>query len=314
MHPAILVAGTIVFLVIASLVILLMWPKNKEATSDPDPDPIVPPRLPPDDETQPESPRKIKFNLRTSASDLLDMGITMDLVNSTIETASAISNDILPNHDIEISVYVEEQYDGTLGAAIWGSREVFLAPTSLSTLVRLNETTVAQSVVVLLHETLHVLGVVCLQREDLCFLDTDQQMIWNSQCDGVDYTGLKLIPSNSYLGCEANAKFLQLVQATEPSISGPLFLPIEADQGPGTDFVHVEENIPSCPVLEKLVSTGFLSYQTYLSTIDLGFLVDLGYEVNRNSKYVVDLAQHDDIGTCLPPTVQASDISSLGTG
>lgn len=201
--------------------------------------------------------------------------------NSWLSLNSDVSSDILdtakqkllrcvkasPNKSIEARVlYKAYPASSTiLGEANWSTQEIWLNKSFQYSTVNLNDTSESLLGVVLLHELLHVMGLLCLSPNS------------NRYCDGNKYTG----PNGLARYNEMRAKNNQAPQAS--------FIAIEADYGSGTAGAHLDEdggNIHT--VLQEEIQSGVLNPNNYFTSLTLGLLQDAGWNVDYDCSEIMD--------------------------
>ena len=142
-----------------------------------------------------------------------------------------------------------------------------------------NDEYVSRTSIVLLHEVLHILGLVGLTTE------------------GQDFINSNL---NVYTGTNGTREYKNVLELNGIDITNlEDYVPIEDDFGSGTATNHFEEGIDSdytteyryinniyYPVITNEISTGFVDTSNYLTSLTVGLLEDLGFIVNYNSSYI----------------------------
>ena len=192
---------------------------------------------------------------------------------------------------IEINVYIDDTMEpGILGQASWSSRQIWLNANNLgnNSVFKLNDKTVDMNVPVLIHEILHVFGLVGIG---------PASQFANGDNDN---------PPNVYTGYYGIRGYRDLLVANGKSADNINYIPMEDDFGGGTAMAHFEEGEDgdgygnyigdetreidgtTYPVLRNELMTGFLnSGDNYLTNMTVGLLQDRGFGVNYNSQYVV---------------------------
>uniref|UniRef100_A0A6C0KG56 Peptidase n=1 Tax=viral metagenome TaxID=1070528 RepID=A0A6C0KG56_9ZZZZ len=105
---------------------------------------------------------------------------------------------------------------------------------------------------ILLHEVLHILGIVCVSDASLAYCDSN---------------------TFSYTGPNGIREMNRLRASCGHSEQAVVFL--ENDGGAGTAGVHVEEE-----EYRSLLITGYLNSSNFLSRVELGMLEDVGFSVD----------------------------------
>lgn len=202
-------------------------------------------------------------------------------------TALLVVNDIIrdtPHLKYEINVYLDSNMtDDMLGLASIHTKEIWLNENKMADLVTLNDVDYNMLSVVLIHEILHILGVV-----------------------GTSIFGVNLIqdekgvPPYVYIGRHGIEKYKHVLNINGLDDKNIVYLPVENNFGEGTQRTHLEEGFDNDNKLEKRyinnvyypvpineLMTGFINKYNYLTPITLGILEDYGFTVNYDSIYVV---------------------------
>ena len=154
----------------------------------------------------------------------------------------------------------------------------------------LNDEYVSRTSIVLLHEVLHILGLVGLTNEGRDFINTNLNV----------YTGIN--------GIREYKNVLDLNGIDTNNLED--YVPIEDDFGSGTAANHFEEGLDSnysteyrfingvyYPVITNEICTGFVDTSNYLTSLTVGLLEDLGFTVNYNSSYIKNTGNNISILT-----------------
>ena len=157
-----------------------------------------------------------------------------------------------------------------------------------NSIFKLNDQSVNMNVPVLLHEAMHVFGLVGIGSGAQFANDNNDN------------------PPNVYTGEKAIQQYRNVLASNNKSTENIQYLPMEDDFGPGTAMAHLEEGEDddddynyvgdevriidgvTYPILRNELMTGFLnSGDNYLTPITVGLFEDLGFGVNYDSQYVV---------------------------
>ena len=242
----------------------------------------------PEQPTQPGEPEP------ESENPIFSINYTDTRLDDIVTESKNILNDILtssPNETIEIDLYLSSTLDdGVLGQADWYYKRIWLNEKNLTdtNTFRLNDKSVNMNVPVLIHEILHVFGLVGIG---------DGASFANGDNDN---------PPNVYTGTNGVIQYKNVLEANSKSTANINYVPMEDDFGSGTKMSHFEEGEDSdvngnytgyetreingtiYPVLRNELMSGFLNTgDNYLTPMTLGLLEDLGYEVNYDSQHVV---------------------------
>ncbi len=159
-------------------------------------------------------------------------------------------------------------YTGTLGNIVLSN--------SLSGTTQFNDTTISFRSVILLHEVLHILGLI-LPAQNSTF-----------------YTGTHAL--NGYKNI-----MQQIPKEFNVDVENIQAVPLEDTGGTGTKFIHWEEedssishNGVNLPIIPSEIMTGYASRSqgTYLTSMTAGALVDYGFDVNMDSPYIKDFGEN----------------------
>ena len=240
----------------------------------------------PEPEAEPES------EPQPQQQDIFRLIYTDSRIDSVVAESNKILNDILTSSQedtIEIQVYVDDNMEpGILGQASWSSKQIWLNANNLgnNNVFKLNDKQVDMNVPVLIHEILHVFGLVGIGPA--------------SQYAN----GNNANPPNVYTGYYGIRGYRDLLAANGKSTIDINYVPMEDDFGAGTAMAHFEEGEGgnnsnyydetriidgvTYPVPRNELMTGFLnSGDNYLTNMTVGLLQDRGFGVNYNSQYVV---------------------------
>jgi hypothetical protein len=186
----------------------------------------------------------------------------------------------------EINVYLDgDMTDDTLGLASIYTNEIWLNEKKMADLVLLNDVDYNLLSVVLIHEILHILGVV------------------GTNVFGVRLTqGEEGVPANVYIGKHGIERYKSVLHANGLDNTHIVYLPIENNFGEGTQRTHLEEGFDDDNKVEKRyindvyypvptneLMTGFINKYNYITPITLGILEDYGFTVNYDSIYVTSV-------------------------
>jgi hypothetical protein len=228
-----------------------------------------------------------------SENPIFSINYTDTRLDGIVTESKNILNDILtssPNETIEIDLYVSSTLDDDiLGQASWYYKQIWLNEKNLTdtNTFKLNDISLNMNVPVLIHEILHVFGLVGIG---------DGESFANGDNDS---------PPNVYTGTNGVIQYKNVLEANSKSTVGISYVPMEDDFGLGTKMSHFEEGQDSFgdetreingtiyPVLRNELMSGFLNGgDNYLTPMTLGLLEDLGYGVNYGSPHVVSTGNY----------------------
>ena len=209
-----------------------------------------------------------------------------------VRNAYTVLNDIVTQTNkqkYEIFLSLDNSMNqGTYGVASWYSQEIILNENAMDFIVTLNEVEYPILSVVLIHEILHIFGLVGLGLYGFIYI-----------------RGKHDIPPNVYTGKHGITQYKNVLRENEMNTDNILYLPIENDFEAGTVRTHLEEGkddeyklekryIPEVPypVITNEIMTGFINKHNYITPITLGILEDLGFTVNYDSIYVTSIGKH----------------------
>ena len=210
-------------------------------------------------------------------------------LTNNITYIETVLNDIITGSNqatsYNITVYVITLGDPSIfGQASWETQDIWINESNFSntTPYTLNDTVVYINDIVLLHEILHILGMVGISTVGSSFM--------NSASDNPPYV---------YSGPKGVEKYKSLLVANSKSDTGIEYIPIEDDFGSGTANAHFEEGFDNdftpeirtidsviYPVLVNEIMTGFIDLHNYLTPMSLGVLEDISFTVNYDSTHV----------------------------
>lgn len=209
-----------------------------------------------------------------------------------VRNAYTVLNDIviLPNKQkYEISLSLDNSMnEGTYGLASWYSQEIILNENAMDYIVTLNDVDYPILSVVLIHEILHIFGLVGLGLYGFIYIRGEHN-----------------IPPNVYTGKHGVTQYKNVLRENGMNTNNIVYLPIENDFEEGTVRTHLEEGKDEehdvekryiqdihYPVITNEIMTGFINKHNYITPITLGILEDLEFTVNYNSIYVTSVGKH----------------------
>ena len=209
-----------------------------------------------------------------------------------VRNAYTVLNDIVTQTNkqkYEISLHLDNSMnEGTYGLASWYSQEIILNEKAIDNIVTLNDVEYPILSVVLIHEILHIFGLVGLGMYGFIYIRGEHDT-----------------PPNVYTGQLGIIQYKDVLQENEIDSQNIEFLPIENDFEEGTVRTHLEEgkdgdydlekryiNDTHYPVITNEIMTGFINRHNYITPITLGILEDLGFTVNYDSIYVTSIGKH----------------------
>ena len=179
---------------------------------------------------------------------------------------------------------MEDMSGSVIGWASWSTGEIRLASNNENYNCYINDVIYPRTIAVLLHEILHVLGVLGLGTIGSSHVNTNE---------------------NYYFGANAVSQYKNLLLNNGYDTSNlENLIPIENNFGSGTQNSHFEEGISDLnqtpeyryfqnslgqsieyPSIQNEIMSGFLDTYNYITPMTLGVLEDLGFKVNYNSIY-----------------------------
>jgi hypothetical protein len=189
----------------------------------------------------------------------------------------------------EISLYLDSSMnESTYGLASWYDQQIILNENKTDGIVTLNDVEYPILSVVLIHEILHIFGLVGLGLYGFIYIRGEHD-----------------IPPNVYTGNHGVAQYKNVLRENKLNVDNIHYLPIENDFEEGTVRTHLEEgkddeykpekryiNEVHYPVITNEIMTGFINKHNYFTPITLGVLEDLGFVVNYKSIYVTSVGEH----------------------
>ena len=209
-----------------------------------------------------------------------------------VRNAYTVLNDIVilsNKQKYEISLSLDNSMnEGTYGLASWYSQEIVLNENAMDYIVTLNDVDYPILSVVLIHEILHIFGLVGLGLYGFIYIRGEHH-----------------IPPNVYTGKHGITQYKNVLRENGMNTDNIVYLPIENDFEEGTVRTHLEEGKDEehdvekryiqgihYPVITNEIMTGFINKHNYITPITLGILEDLGFTVNYNSIYVTSVGKH----------------------
>jgi len=189
----------------------------------------------------------------------------------------------------EVSLYLDSSMnETTYGLASWYDQEIILNENKMDSIVTLNDVEYPILSVVLIHEILHIFGLVGLGLYGFIYIRGEHDT-----------------PPNVYTGKHGVTQYKNVLSENQIKVDNIEYLPIENDFEDGTIRTHLEEgkdeeynpekryiNDVHYPVITNEIMTGFINRHNYITPITLGILEDLGFVVNYQSIYVTSVGEH----------------------
>jgi len=189
----------------------------------------------------------------------------------------------------EVSLYLDSSMnETTYGLASWYDQEIILNENKMNDIVTLNDVEYPILSVVLIHEILHIFGLVGLGLYGFIYIRGEHDT-----------------PPNVYTGKHGVTQYTHVLSENQIKVDNIKYLPIENDFEDGTVRTHLEEgtddeyksekryiNDVHYPVITNEIMTGFINRHNYITPITLGMLEDLGFTVNYKSIYVTSTGEH----------------------
>jgi len=209
-----------------------------------------------------------------------------------VRNAYTVLNDIVilsNKKKYEISLSLDNSMnEGTYGLASWYSQEITLNDNATNNIVTINDVEYPILSAVLIHEILHIFGLVGLGLYGFIYIRGEHD-----------------IPPNVYTGKHGITQYKNVLRENGMNTNNIEYLPIENDFEEGTVRTHLEEgkdeehklekryiqDVPY-PVITNEIMTGFINKHNYITPITLGILEDLGFTVNYDSIYVTSVGKH----------------------
>lgn len=213
------------------------------------------------EDTQPQG----TFRVRLEADNGMQLSTQLQ---SAMRNVKKILENVIAESPLNGDTLVIKVNESNLGATTLGyasGSTIHMNSTQKNKTIGLNnDINKSAYTVILLHEALHVLGLVCVASSALQYCD---------------------FASNKYTG-PAGVRQLQALQKS-CNLSTLKYVWLEDSGGAGTERYHFEESASKCGVFPELIMSGYLSTSmNYLSNIELGLLEDIGFVVNYKSSYV----------------------------
>ena len=201
----------------------------------------------------------------------------------TILNSIIIKSNKLDTYNITLII---DNLDGNiLGQADWSNGFIILNNNNNNTFIKLNDISYSLNTVVLLHETMHILGLVGLSFGS-AFID----IIDNSPV---------------YIGKKGTSSYIKVLNSNNiNTVNLKNYIPIENSFGAGTAFAHFEEGLNEdgveyryingvyYPIIVNELMTGFINTDNYLTDMCLGVLEDIGFTLNYQSEYIKNVSEN----------------------
>lgn len=189
----------------------------------------------------------------------------------------------------EISLYLDSSMnESTYGLASWYDQQIILNENAKDIIVTLNDVEYPILSVVLIHEILHIFGLVGVGLYGFIHIHGEHDL-----------------PPNVYTGKHGVTQYKNVLRENKLDVDNIHYLPLENNFEDGTVRTHLEEgrddeynpekrhiNDVYYPVITNEIMTGFINRHNYITPITLGILEDLGFVVNYQSIYVTSVGEH----------------------
>ncbi len=227
------------------------------------------------------------------------------IINSVKNDTLLILNDIIKqsnisySHNIVIDLdqnhFNNSENENIIGWADHTSKSIGLNEKVVNRFMYFNDTLKLSLLLVLLHETLHILGIINLQTD---YLPINNSVYLQEVND--DDNNRRYIWSGAK-GLDGYKKMLQDNNVDNNIIDNVLGLLLENDGPIGTKNVHIEEGNDSNGIYKKIyvnninypsivndITTGYLNNTNYLTTVTTGLLKDIGFIINDESRHIMN--------------------------
>lgn len=227
------------------------------------------------------------------------------IINSVKNDTLLILNDIIKqsnisySHNIVIDLdqnhFNNSENENIIGWADHTSKSIGLNEKVVNRFMYFNDTLKLSLLLVLLHETLHILGIINLQTD---YLPINNSVYLQEVND--DDNNRRYIWSGAK-GLDGYKKMLQDNNVDNNIIDNVLGLLLENDGPIGTKNVHIEEGNDSNGIYKKIyvnninypsivndITTGYLNNTNYLTTVTTGLLKDIGFIINDESHHIMN--------------------------
>jgi len=255
-------------------------------------------------------------HLNTSINKL-KLNYTDDRLNNIVHKTYEIFDSLITTYssDYSISVMVSSELpEGVLADATTSLKRIRFNSTILdsdgTTMSKLNDVSVLYNAIVLIHEVLHIIGLVAIDGNNI-----------QGDLIGVG-TGVNQMATLRYTGTHGVAGYKQVLTSNQNDINTQLSIsiinsahiekitsvPLEDDFGTGTNRHHWEEGangngseirvfsdgteVVRYPILSNEIMTGFITNVSenkgeYITPITVGALKDTGHIINDASPWIV---------------------------
>jgi len=227
------------------------------------------------------------------------------IINSVKNDTLLILNDIIKqsnifySHNIVIDLdqnhFNNSENENIIGRADHTTKSIGLNEKVVNRFMYFNDTLKLSLLLVLLHETLHILGIINLQAD---YLPINTSVYLQEVND--DDNNKRYIWSGAN-GLDGYKKILQDNNVDNNIIDNVLGLLLENDGPIGTKNVHIEEgnnlngiykkiyvNNINYPSIANDITTGYLNNTNYLTTVTTGLLKDIGFIINDDSAHIMN--------------------------
>ena len=201
----------------------------------------------------------------------------------TILNSIIIKSNKLDTYNITLII---DNLDGNiLGQADWSNGFIILNNNNNNTFIKLNDISYSLNTVVLLHETMHILGLVGLSYGSVYIDNIDNSPV--------------------YIGKKGTSSYIKVLNSNNiNTVNLENYIPIENSFGAGTAFAHFEEGLNEdgveyryingvyYPIIVNELMTGFINTNNYLTDMCLGVLEDIGFTLNYQSEYIKNVSEN----------------------
>ena len=208
-------------------------------------------------------------------------------VNNVITILNSIIIKSNKLNTYNVTVIIDDLGENKLGQADWQNGFIILNNNNNNNniFIKLNDISYSLNTIVLLHETMHILGLVGLSYGSVYIDNIDNSPV--------------------YIGKKGTSSYIKVLNSNNiNTVNLKNYIPIENSFGAGTAFAHFEEGLNEdgveyryingvyYPIIVNELMTGFINTNNYLTDMCLGVLEDIGFTLNYESEYVKNVSEN----------------------
>lgn len=228
---------------------------------------------------------------------------SLETINSVVDDTLLVLNDIIKQNNIlnsyNITIDLDQSHfdenEDVIGWADFTNKSIGLNENVINRYYYFNDVIKLSIFLILLHETLHILGLINLQSNYLPIQNADYLDTVTDSNSNLRYMWIGKHGLDGYKSILKDNNFDNNI------VDNVLGLLLENDGPQGTKNVHIEEgkndnssyqkiyvNSIHYPSIINDITSGYLNTENYLTSVTTGLLKDIGFIVNEQSTYIMN--------------------------